>query len=97
MDIRKILYRGSKKMVIGKLNTKMGQLVVERSGFSEEGYPGYFVTLTKDGKDLACVMLEVDESEKACKVHVWDSTQEDPICDMSGRVHGDELELGYIV
>ena len=55
------------------LETSLGTLSVEKSGFTLEGYPGYAVTLKKDGMEV-CVLLEVDETEDppVCKVHIWD-------------------------
>ena len=73
-------------MKIASLQTKHGILEVERSGYSIEGYPGFIVSLKNDGKELACVLFEVDEENSECKVHVWDTTQDEPVCDMHGTI-----------
>ena len=73
--------------------TKLGNIVINTSG--DEKYPGVYVSLHKGTKVLAEVLFEVDESEEEprCKIHVWDTTSEDPICDMFGELSGDNMEL----
>lgn len=74
--------------------TKLGTIEVKESGYTEEGYPGYFVSLVRDDRVLAEVLFEVDETDEypEVKIHVWDTTQEDPICDYRGCDH-DGLKL----
>lgn len=74
--------------------TKLGNIVVSTSG--DDKYPGVYVSLHKGATVLAEVLLEVDQSEEepVCKVHVWDTTKDDPICDLLGQPLGDkELEF----
>ena len=79
-----------------ELQTKLGKLIVEKSGYSEEDYPGYYVALiSPNGEALAEVLLEVDATENApeCKIHVWDTTNDEPILSFRGIPEGDSLVL----
>lgn len=85
-------------MKIAELETELGTLVVEQSGYTEEGYPGFTISLLNyEFKEIAAALLEVDETETTpeVKVHVWDSTHDEPVCDMRGCVDDDKLELEF--
>lgn len=73
-------------MKIASLQTKLGEITVEESGYTEEGYPGFVVSLLYNNRELASVLFEVDETENVpeCKVHVWDTATEEPICSFRG-------------
>lgn len=70
------------------LPCKIGALEVFESGYTQENYPGYLVSL-KDKKlnTLTEVLFEVDENESPplCKIHIWDTTHEDPVFIFHGR------------
>ena len=76
-----------------KLDTSLGEIIAK--SVNSKDYPGIYVSLMKDGETLAEVMLEVDQSEEesVCKIHVWDTTNDEPICDLHGYVNGESLEL----
>ena len=79
-----------------KMTTQLGSVEVEESGWTSEKYPGYFLKLkSPKGTSLAEVLLEVDETDETpvVKIHVWDTTNEEPICDLRGCVDGEELAL----
>ena len=75
--------------------TKIGNIVFNSSG--DEKYPGVYVSLIKKGETLAEVLLEVDQSdpeeEPVCKIHVWDTTSDEPIIDYHGYERGESMEL----
>ena len=68
-------------MKVAEMETKLGRIVVHESGFTEEGYPGYFISLVNfDDKVLAETLFEVDQTEApTCKVHVWDCSKDEPV------------------
>jgi hypothetical protein len=83
-------------MIIDKINTKLGELTIEKSGWSESGYPGFYISLKKNNTTTAEVLFEVDENDELpeCKIHIWDSTKEDPIKDLRGcETREDYIEL----
>lgn len=81
--------------VIDRIETKIGPMRVIYSGHRD--YPGYFIQLAKDGCALVSVLLEVDETDKdpECKIHVWDTTQDEPVCDLRGRCCNNEMKLEH--
>jgi len=77
-----------------EIETKLGKILVTQSGWTNEGYPGYLISLkNNEGKPLAEVLFEVDENDSwpRCKIHIWDSTHEDPIYDFVGVAGKDEM------
>lgn len=76
---------------------KSGAIEVTESGYSKEGYPGYFVSLkNKSGDTMAEVLFEVDEhteDKPVCKIHIWDSKHEDPVFNFSGVNLDGEMSL----
>lgn len=76
---------------------KSGTIEVVKSGYSAEGYPGYFVSLKNPaGNMLAEVLFEVDETVDncpVCKIHIWDSKHEDPVFNFSGVNLDGEMSL----
>jgi len=84
-------------MYIDTIETSLGEITVSKSSDIKD-YPGYYVTLkNKEGKALAEVLFEVDETDEApeCKVHVWDTTSDEPICDFRGCEMNNELKLDF--
>jgi len=84
-------------MSIDTIKTSLGEISVTKSPDIKD-YPGYYVTLkNKEGKFLAGVLFEVDETDETpeCKVHVWDTTSDEPICDFRGCEMNDELKLDF--
>lgn len=81
-------------MFIAEEETKLGKLFVKKSGWTVEGYPGFLISLERNG-EVVSVLMEVDETGEIpeCKVHVWDTTGDDPIADFRGRPLLDELRL----
>ena len=81
-------------MLIAEKETKLGKLVVKESGYSPEGYPGFLISLEMNGEAVS-VLMEVDQTDSSpeCKIHVWDTTGDDPIADFRGCAAGDELAL----
>ncbi len=67
-------------MKLAAINTKLGDLTIEKSGYSAEGYPGFVISIVKDGVKHEFAMAEVDqtESKPMLKLHVWDFEHEDP-------------------
>jgi hypothetical protein len=65
--------------------TGIGTLEVDASGYDGCGYPGYVISLSRNGKKHEAVMVEVDETEDEprLKVHVWNCTDEDPVFDLA--------------
>ena len=79
-------------MILSELKTKLGTLLVEESGYTREGYPGFIVSLFNDG-EIASVLFEVDEHTQECKVHLYDTRSDEPLADYSGRLESNNLTL----
>lgn len=76
-------------------STSLGKISVSNSSYSEDLYPGYSVCLTSpSGKVLAEVLFEVDETEAPeCKIHIYESEKEEPVCSFYGRSFNDKMSL----
>ncbi len=74
------------------IHTKLGDLIVEESGYTRENYPGFVISLVRDNKRLEMAMVEVDQTENdpVLKVHVWNQKDDDPVFDLA--VSKDELD-----
>lgn len=83
--------------VIDRIETKLGPIRVLYSDYRNGHYPGYWVQLAKDGRELVSVLFEVDETDEdpKCKIKVWDTTQDEPVCDLHGCCHNNEMKLEY--
>lgn len=68
-----------------EMQTKLGTIMIKKSGFTAEGYPGFIFSIKRDGNVVDIALLEVDESdpdeEPTLKVHVWGPGNEDPVFD----------------
>ena len=68
-----------------EMQTKIGKIMIKKSGFTAEGYPGFVFSINHNGKCVDIALLEVDESdpdeEPVVKVHVWAPGHEDPVFD----------------
>ena len=68
-----------------EMQTTLGTIMIKKSGFTAEGYPGFIFSIERDGKVVDIALLEVDESdpdeEPTLKVHVWGPGNEDPVFD----------------
>lgn len=77
------------KVVYGKeisIKTSLGDLVVEQSGYTQENYPGFIVSLQRpNGEKVEAVLVEVDQSNQdekpTLKVHVWNRKDDEPVYD----------------
>ena len=67
------------------METKLGKIMIKKSGFTAEGYPGFVFSIDRGGKCVNIALLEVDENtyeempEPTLKVHVWAPGHEDPV------------------
>ena len=69
---------------IAVINTKLGRLMVSKSGYEAEGFPGFVIELEpkdKNGYRHQIAIIEVDETgdTPSLKTHVWDGLHEDPV------------------
>ncbi len=82
------------------METALGQLEIQESGYTAENYPGYVVSLVRNGKRFDFAMIEVDQTdskeEPLLKAHVWDDKNEDPVFDLAlSASQLDASEMGY--
>lgn len=81
------------KTPIVELQTKLGKIMIKKSGFTAEGYPGFVFSIDRGGKVTDIALLEVDEHiyedqpEPLLKIHVWGPGQEDPVFDQQLTAH----------
>ena len=83
-------------MSIDTIKTSLGEISVTKSSDVKD-YPGYYVTLkNKEGKALAEVLFEVDETEEAeFNIYVHDTTNIEPIGVFRGHEINSELKLDF--
>ena len=73
----------SKKPVL-EMETKLGKIMIKKSGFTAEGYPGFIFSIERNGSVVDIALLEVDENtmpQPTLKIHVWGPGHEDPVYD----------------
>lgn len=81
-------------MIVTAKKTRLGVLTVEDSGYSDEEYPGFSISLRKDGKELGCVLVEVDQTkDPMIKIHIWDTESEEPILNLKGNITSNVLKF----
>lgn len=73
------------------MQTQLGDLMVERSGYTAEGYPGFLISLrTPEGEKREYALIEVDQSnpeeKPSLKVHVWNKEEDEPIFNLEEKV-----------
>lgn len=70
-----------------EMETKLGKIMIKKSGFTAEGYPGFVFSIERNGSVVDIALLEVDENtfddmpEPMLKVHVWGPGHEEPVFD----------------
>ena len=65
------------------IKTNIGNIMITKSGYTDEGYPGFVFSVGRDGAITDLALLEVDETEDepVLKIHVWGPGHEDPVFD----------------
>ena len=82
------------------VETKIGRIEVRNSSYTNENYPGFVTSLyNKNGKILVETLFEVDQTGKVpkCKIHIFDTTSEEPIINLCGWEEGENMELGFLM